>query len=72
MPRPPWYILCALAIGIVERWSPHVVRYLALSLLAPLALMYFGHRDFAYLSLNLAAFPLLAHGISQGKSGGRR
>jgi hypothetical protein len=28
--------------------------------------MYFGHRDFAYLSLNVAAFPLLAHGISTG------
>jgi hypothetical protein len=28
--------------------------------------MYFGHRDFAYLSLNLAAFPLLAHGIARG------
>ena len=32
----------------------------------PSTLMYFGHRDFAYLSLNLAAFPLLAHGISEG------
>jgi hypothetical protein len=29
-------------------------------------LMYFGHRDFAYLSLNVAAFPLLAHGIAHG------
>jgi hypothetical protein len=53
-------------IGIVERWSPHVVRYLALALLAPFALMYFGHRDFAYLSLNAAAFPLMAHGIATG------
>lgn len=61
-----WFVLCALAIGIVERWSPHVVRYLALTLLAPSTLMYFGHRDFAYLSLNVAAFPLLAHGISTG------
>ena len=61
-----WFIVSALTIGIVEHWSPHVVRYLALAVLAPLALMSFGHRDFAYLSLNLAAFPLLAHGISQG------
>jgi hypothetical protein len=61
-----WFVVCALAIAIVERWSPHVVRYLGLSVLAPSALMYFGHRDFAYLSLNVATFPLLAHGISQG------
>ena len=61
-----WFVVCALAIGVVERWSPHVVRYLALAMLAPSTLMYFGHRDFAYLSLNVAAFPLLAHGISKG------
>ena len=61
-----WFVVCALAIGIVERWSPHVVRYLALAVLAPSTLMYFGHRDFAYLALNVAAFPLLAHGIAEG------
>jgi hypothetical protein len=61
-----WFVCCALAIGIVERWSPHVVRYLALALLAPSTLLYFGHRDFAYLSLNVATFPLLAHGIAVG------
>jgi hypothetical protein len=61
-----WFVLCAFAIGVIERWSPHVVRYLALAILAPAALMYFGHRDFAYLSLNLAAFPLLARGILEG------
>lgn len=61
-----WFVLCALAIGTVEQWSPQVVRYLALVMLAPSALMYFGHRDFAYLSLNAATFPLLAHGIREG------
>jgi hypothetical protein len=61
-----WFVICAFAIGVVERWSPQVVRYLALAVLAPSTLMYFGHRDFAYLSLNVAAFPLLAHGISTG------
>jgi hypothetical protein len=61
-----WFAACALVIGTVERWSPHVVRYLALAVLAPSTLMYFGHRDFAYLSLNVAAFPLLAHGIAHG------
>jgi len=61
-----WFVVCALAIGFVERWSPHVVRYLGLAILAPSTLMYFGHRDFAYLALNVAAFPLLVHGISVG------
>jgi hypothetical protein len=61
-----WFVLCACLAGIVERWSPHVVRYLALTVLAPSALMYFGHMDFAYLSLNAAAFPLLARGIADG------
>ena len=61
-----WFVACALAIGFVERWSVHVVRYIGLALLAPSTLMYFGHRDFAYLSLNLATFPLLAHGIAEG------
>ncbi len=61
-----WFVVCALAIGTVERWSSHVVRYLALALLAPSTLLYLGHRDFAYLSLNVATFPLLARGISEG------
>jgi hypothetical protein len=61
-----WFVVCALAIGMVEGWSVLVVRYLGLTLLAPSTLMYFGHRDFAYLSLNLATFPLVAHGISEG------
>jgi hypothetical protein len=61
-----WFIVCALAIGVVERWSPHVVRYLALAMLAPSALLYYGHRDFAYLALNVAAFPLLARGAATG------
>jgi hypothetical protein len=61
-----WFVCCALAIGFVERWSAHVVRYLSLALLAPSTLLFFGHRDFAYLSLNVATFPLLAHGIVEG------
>lgn len=61
-----WFVLCALAIGFVERWSPHVVRYLALALLAPAALMYFGWREVGYMSLNVATFPLLARGVRDG------
>jgi hypothetical protein len=64
-----WFVCCALAIGVLEGWSPHAVRYLALALLAPSSLLYFGHRDFAYLSLNVATLPLLARGIVDG---GRR
>ncbi len=57
------FILCALAIGVLEGWSAVVVRYLGLALLAPSALLYFGWREFGYMSLNLAAFPLLARGL---------
>jgi hypothetical protein len=61
-----WFVLWALAIGILERWSPTVVRYLGLALLAPSALLLFGYRDIGHLSLNLAAFPLLARGLRIG------
>jgi hypothetical protein len=58
-----WFILCAVAIGIVERWTPLVVRYLALALLAPVTLLYFGYRELGHLSLNVAAFPLFVRGL---------
>ena len=58
-----WFVALALAIGAFERWSAVVVRYLGLALVAPGALLYFGWREFGYLSLNLAAFPLLARGL---------
>jgi hypothetical protein len=64
-----WFVLSALAIGFLERWSPLVVRYLGLALLAPSALLYFGWREFGYLSLSVAAFPLLVRGLREG--GGR-
>lgn len=58
-----WCLLSALAIGLLERWSPRVVRYIGLALLAPLMLLYFGWRELGYVSLNLAVFPLLALGL---------
>lgn len=61
-----WFVLSALGIGVLERWSPMILRYLGLALLAPSALLYFGWREFGYLSLNLAAFPLLARGLRDG------
>ena len=61
-----WFTICALVVGAIERWSPMVVRYLALSLLAPATLMYFGWREVGYMSLNIATFPLLARGLRTG------
>jgi hypothetical protein len=60
-----WFFVCALGLAFVERWSPLVLRYLALALLAPSALLYFGYRELGYLSLNVAAFPLIARGLRQ-------
>jgi hypothetical protein len=58
-----WFVVLALAIARLERWSALVLRYLGLVLLAPAALLYFGWREFGYLSLNVAAFPLLTRGL---------
>ena len=64
-----WFILSALVVGSIERWSAVVLRYLALALLAPSTLLYFGYRELGHLSLNLAIFPLIARGL---QAGGRR
>lgn len=61
-----WFVLSALGIGWLERWSPLIIRYLGLALLAPSALLYFGWHEFGYLSLNVAAFPLIARGLRDG------
>ena len=61
-----WFVLSALAIGFLERWSTVVLRYLGLALLAPSALLYFGWREFGYLSLSVATFPLLVRGLKDG------
>ena len=61
-----WFVVSALGIGFLERWSPIVVRYLGLTLLAPAALLYFGYRELGHLSLNLAAYPLLIRGLASG------
>lgn len=64
-----WFVLSAFVIGFLERWSPIVLRYLALALLAPATLLYFGWQEFGYLALNAAAFPLVFYGL---RDGGRR
>jgi hypothetical protein len=61
-----WFVLCAVGLAALESWSAVVLRYLGLALLAPSALLYFGWRELGYLSLNVAAFPLLAHGLRYG------
>jgi len=61
-----WFVASAVVIGSLERWSPLVLRYLGLVLLAPATLLYFGYRELGYLSLNVAAFPLLARGLKDG------
>ena len=58
-----WFVFSALALGALERWSPLVLRYLGLVMLAPSALLYFGWRELGYLSMSVAAFPLLARGV---------
>ncbi len=40
-----------------------MLRYLGAGHLAPAALLYFGWRELGYLSMSVAAFPLLARGI---------
>ena len=61
-----WFLFAAIAIGVLERWSTVVVRYIGLVLLAPAALLYFGWREFGYLSLSVVAFPLLSRGLKDG------
>ena len=61
-----WFALCALGVGVLGRWSPPVLRYLGLALLAPCALLYFGWREVGYMSLNVATFPLLQRGLRDG------
>ena len=61
-----WFIVSAATIAAVEGWSPLVLRYLGLVLLAPSALLYLGWRELGYLSLNVATFPLLVRGLADG------
>ena len=61
-----WFVLCAIGIGALERWSSLILRYLALVVLAPVTLPYFGWLEVGYMSLNVAAFPLLARGLRDG------
>ena len=52
-------LLQAATVAMLSRWSAQSMRYAGLCVAAPFALMFFGYRELAYLSLSVAAFPLL-------------
>ena len=60
------FAISLLGLAALERWSPQVVRYLALAVLAPATLMYFGYLDVGYLALSAAAFPFVARDLHKG------
>jgi hypothetical protein len=65
------FLIGALIVAVVERWSAHVMRYLSLSLAAPVMLFFFGYRELGYFSLSIAAFPLLLRGLKSDGGTGR-
>ena len=60
------FALSLWCLAATDGWSPRSVRYIALSLIAPAALMYFGYLEVGYLSLSAAAFPFVARGLVKG------
>jgi hypothetical protein len=53
-------------LAATDHWSSRSVRYLALALMAPATLMYFGYLEVGYLSLSAAAFPLISRDLIKG------
>jgi len=53
-------------LAATDRWSSRSVRYIALSLMAPATLMYFGYLEVGYLSLSAAAFPFISRDLMKG------
>jgi hypothetical protein len=53
-------------LAATDRWSSRSVRYIALALMAPATLMYFGYLEVGYLSLAAAAFPFIARDLVKG------
>jgi hypothetical protein len=50
-------------LAAIDHWSARSVRYIALALMAPATLMYFGYLEVGYLSLSAAAFPFIARDL---------
>jgi len=53
-------------LAATDQWSSRSVRYIALSLMAPATLMYFGYLEVGYLSLSAAAFPFISRDLMKG------
>jgi hypothetical protein len=60
------FALSLWCLAATYHWSPRSVRYIALSVMAPATLMYFGYLEVGYLSLSAAAFPLVARDLLKG------
>jgi hypothetical protein len=60
------FALSLWCLAATDRWSPQSVRYIALSLIAPATLMFFGYLEVGYLSLSAAAFPFVARDLVKG------
>jgi hypothetical protein len=52
-------------LAATDQWSPRSIRYIALALMAPATLMYFGYLEVGYLSLSAAAFPFVARDLTR-------
>jgi len=50
-------------LAAIDHWSSRSARYVALALMAPATLMYFGYLEVGYLSLSAAAFPFIARDL---------
>jgi hypothetical protein len=61
------FALSLWCLAATDQWRPRSVRYIALSVMAPATLMYFGYLEVGYLSLAAAAFPFVARDL--GKRG---
>ena len=54
------------SLAAADHWSARSVRYIALALMAPATLMYFGYLEVGYLSLSAAAFPFISRDLMKG------
>jgi len=51
------------ALAATDRWNPRSVRYVALAVMAPATLLYFGYLEVGYLTLSAAAFPFISRDL---------
>jgi len=50
-------------LAATERWSTRSVRYVALAVMTPATLLYFGYLEVGYLTLSAAAFPFVSRDL---------